>query len=195
LEELRNISIKEANTIKNDKKIDLIVYVAKAGFPIAFYMNEIFDVPMLGIAAQRKGNKLKQLLGPLVSLFPRIVRDTLITFELKSHVHKKDATRCVYFHESINEINANEISTILVVDDSVDTGNSMRIVYDKLRETFTKALIVSYSLNVWKQSKEVFVTDYCSFENTVIRTPMSKDSKEYSIFCDMYNKNSQNGYL
>ena len=70
LRELREISIAEAKKIKEQYPVDLIVYVAKAGFPIALYMNEVFNVKLLGIGAQRKGNSLKSKLGPLVAYCP-----------------------------------------------------------------------------------------------------------------------------
>lgn len=195
LEKLRKISIKEANKISKEQKIDLIIYVAKAGFPIATYMNEVFEVPLLGIGAQRKGNKLKQIVGPIMTFMPRFVRDILISFELKSKVHKQDTERHVVFHESLKEIKKEETRTILLIDDSVDTGHSMKRCCDVIQKEFPKAQIISYSLNVWEQSKEIFQTDYCSFADTVIRAPMSKDSKEYKKFCKMYDDETRNGYI
>ena len=194
LEKLRKISIKEAHKISKEQKIDLLIYVAKAGFPIAKYMNEVFEVPLLGIGAQRKGNKLKQIVGPIMTFMPRFVRDILISFELKSKVHKQDTERHVVFHESLKEVKKEEIRTILVIDDSVDTGHSMKRCCDVIQKEFPEAQIVSYSLNVWEQSKEIFQADYCSFVDTVIRAPMSKDSKEYKKFCKMYDDETRNGY-
>ena len=42
---------------------------------------------------------------------------------------------------------------------------------------------------------EMFDTNYCTYENTVIKAPMSKDSNEYNEFISMYNKMTMNGYL
>lgn len=195
LEKLKEVSIEAANKIASERKIDLIIYIAKAGFPIAFYMNEVFQCQLLGIGAQRKGNKMKQFLAPVISCMPRFVRDMLISIELKSKVHKKDIERHVEFHESIKKIDPQLIDTILVVDDSVDTGHSMVEVVKRVKEKFTGTEVVSYSLNVWKQSEELFKTDYLSYIDTVIRAPMSKDSKEYKVFCNMYEKETQNGYV
>lgn len=195
LKELRNLSIAEATKINNDFKVDLVVYVARAGLPIALYMNEIFKVDLLGIGAQRKGNSLKAKVGPLVAYCPRCIRDVLITIELKTKVHKRDIERNIKFHRSINNLSKKNYSNILIVDDSVDTGNSMKLVYEAVIEKFPKAKIKTYSLNVWDESKAIFNTDFFSYENTVIRAPMSKDSKEYKEFCRLYDKESKNGYL
>lgn len=195
LEKLREISVSEAQRIKNEYEIDLIIYVAKAGFPIAFFMNEIFNSTLLGINAQRKGNKIKKIIGPLIAFIPNFVRNFLISMELKSKVHKKDIERNVYFHESIKNIDIKSIKTIIVVDDSVDTGHSMKLCVEKIKEMFSGVDIITYSLNVWKQSFEVFETDFYTFEDTIIRAPMSKDSKEYKKFIDMYRKETNNGNL
>lgn len=195
LKELRKISLIEAKKIAEEYPTDLIVYVARAGLLIAFYMNEFFGVDLLGIGAQRKGNSLKSKLGPLVRYFPRFVRDLLITIELKTKVHKRDVRRNIAFHKSIERLEIDKYKKILIVDDSVDTGNSMRLVYEAVKEKFPNTDVKTYSLNVWEDSKQVFKIDYCSYENTVIRAPMSKDSKEYDEFCRLYEEISENGYI
>ena len=124
LEELRKISINAAEKIAEKEKIDLIIYVAKAGFPIALYMNEVFQVQLLGIRAQRKGNTIKNFVGPVLAHMPRLVRDILISIELKSKVHRVDVGRKVEFHAGINNLDIDSFNNILIVDDSVDTGNS-----------------------------------------------------------------------
>ena len=195
LKNLREESIKMANQIRLSNQIDLIVYVARAGLPIAVYMNEVFQVPLLGIGAQRKGNGLKSVVGPIISCLPRFIRYILISFELKSKIHKKDSDRNVEFHKFIKDINKNQYKNILLVDDSVDTGHSMKKCVDLITKEFPNSKIISYSLNVWTQSMELFSTDYYSYLDTIIKAPMSKDSKEYKTFCEMYENVTQNGYI
>lgn len=186
LETLRKVSIEAAKRIRKEHDIDLIVYVARAGLPIALYMNEVFDVQLLGIETQRKGNRLKTILGPLVSYMPRFVRNGLITIELKSKVHTANKNRNVGFCKSIEEIDTKKYKTILIADDSVDSGYSMKCVSHEVQKRFPQAAIVSYSLNVWDKSEGVFQIDFFSYRNTVIKAPMSKDSKEYKKFCKLY---------
>lgn len=195
LEKLREVCKQAAKDIKEKQEVDLLIYVARAGLPIAVYMNEIFNVKLLGIGAQRKGNSLKSKVGPLVAYCPRFIRNIFITIELKSKVHKKNTERHVEFHKSIEKLSIPDYKHILIVDDSVDTGNSMKLVSEIVQKTFEKAKVSTYSLNVWKQSKTVFKTDYCSYNDTVIRAPMSKDSREYGAFCIMYDKESKKDYI
>lgn len=195
LKKLRKISLEEAQIIKNQENVDLLIYVARAGLPIAVYMNEVFKKPLLGIGAQRKGNGLKSKLGPLFAHIPSFVRNILITIEMKSKVHKKDVERHVSFHPSLKDIDISQCKTILICEDSIDTGHSMKAVYQEVKRVFPKAKILTYALNVWKQSEELFLSDYHTYEDTVIRAPMSKDSKEYRAFLAMYDKETQNEYL
>lgn len=195
LKELRKISFAEATKIKKEYPVDLIIYVARAGLPIAVYMNEVFATKMLGIDAHRKGNALKSKMGPLVRHCPRFVRDLLITLELKTKVHKRNTERKIEFHKLIDVMDTSGYKNILIIDDSVDTGNSMKLVCEAVKEKFTDARIKTYSLNVWEDSIQVFKTDYSTYENTVIRAPMSKDSKEYNAFCKLYDIETQKGYI
>ncbi|MBR1930271.1 MAG: phosphoribosyltransferase [Lachnospiraceae bacterium] len=188
LEELRKISIKAACEITNDNSIDLIIYVARAGYPIALYMNEVMKCKMLGIGATRKGNKLKALLGPLVSGMPGFIRNSLIQLELTTKIHKKKRDRQVHFLEPIDESKHASVKNILIVDDSVDTGYSMRDVIRYVQQEFKDCKVITYALNVWDMSKEILTIDYCTYENTIIQAPMSKDSKEYNRFCALYEE-------
>lgn len=195
LESLREVSINAAKNIKEEVTIDLIIYVARAGLPIAIYMNEIFQAEILGIGAQRKGNKVKSFLGPIISRMPLFMRNFLISLELKTKVHKHDTERHVAFHESISNIRKSEYQNILIVDDSIDTGNSLVAVLNEVKKEFTTSQIYTYGLNVWDGSKELVKTDFCSYENTIIKAPMSKDSSEYKSFCEMYKKMTRDDYI
>lgn len=195
LEKLRTVSIEAAKKIQLNHHIDLILYVARAGLPIAVYMNEILKCQILGISAVRKGNYVKSMLGKFMSYFPVFIRNGLIAIELKSKVHKENSNRNVVFHDSLKNIDTEKIKTILIVDDSVDTGHSLNCVLEKVKVFFPDAIIKTYSLNVWEQSKELVIVDYYTYKNTIIKSPMSKDSKEYQKFCLMYDKTTDNGYI
>ena len=50
-------------------------------------------------------------------------------------------------------------------------------------------------LNVWDKSRCIINTDFALYKDTVIKTPMSKDSKEYKEFMKIYNSETDNGTL
>ena len=174
---------------------DLIVYVAKAGYLIGREMKNVFNVPLVGISATREGNDLKEVVGPFVSKLPNFVRNILISLELKSDTHSKNTERKIHYHEGLEKMKSQNIKSILVVDDSVDTGHSMKQVVDAISSLFGDVEIKIAGLNVWDKSRNIIDSDFALYKNTVIKTPMSKDSKEYKDFMKIYNSETNNGTL
>lgn len=184
-----------ANEIKKSYQPDLIVYVAKAGYLIGREMKDVFNVPLVGISATREGNALKEVVGPIVSRMPNFVRNILISLELKSDTHSKNTERQIHFHEGLDKLKSSNIQNILVVDDSVDTGHSMKQVVDAIHSLFGDVEIKIAGLNVWDKSRSIIDSDFALYKNTVIKSPMSKDSKEYKDFMRIYNSETNNGTL
>lgn len=174
---------------------DLLIYVAKAGYLVGKPMKKICNVPLVGISASRGGNSLKEFVGPLVSHLPNLIRNFLIFVELKSGTHQKNTERKIKYHEGLKAAKTRQIEKILVIDDSVDTGHSMKQVVNNIKELFPNADIKIAALNVWDKSEAIIHTDYALYRNTVIKAPMSKDSIEYKKFIDIYREETNNGYL
>lgn len=158
-------------------------------------MNNVFQCTLLGIEAVRRGGRIKSAVAGLVTYLPRFVRDILFTIEFKLRVHQKYSERHVKFHESVQDIDSKVIRSILLVDDSIDTGNSMKQAVEKVQDRFPLATIKIYALNVFKESRQLINADYNTYQDTIIRSPMSKDSKEYHAFCAIYAEKTENGYL
>lgn len=184
-----------AKEIQKSYQPDLIVYVAKAGYLIGREMKNVFNVPLVGISATREGNDLKEVVGPFVSKLPNFVRNILISLELKSDTHSKNTERKIHYHEGLEKMKSQNIKSILVVDDSVDTGHSMKQVVDAISSLFGHVEIKIAGLNVWDKSRNIIDSDFALYKNTVIKTPMSKDSKEYKDFMKIYNSETNNGTL
>ena len=184
-----------AKEIQKSYQPDLIVYVAKAGYLIGREMKDVFNVPLVGISATREGNALKEVIGPIISRMPNCVRNILISLELKSDTHSKNAERKIHYHEGLEKMKLQNIKSILVVDDSVDTGHSMKQVVDAISSLFGDVEIKIAGLNVWDKSRSIIDSDFALYKNTVIKSPMSKDSKEYKDFMRIYNSETNNGTL
>lgn len=193
IENLNRKTKKWAREILSEYSPDMIIYVAKAGFLIGKGFSETMECPMIGVETVReKGNGLKSQIAPLIGKLPLFVRNMLITIELKSGVHKKNDYRKVNMLDEISQLETTKINKILVVDDSIDTGNSILAVKDYISTIFRNAEIRVAGLNVWDMSKEKVFTDYALYKNTIIKAPMSKDSKEYDVFMKMYNNYRNN---
>lgn len=162
---------------------ELIIYIANAGYPIGKAMQEVFKVPMIGIEAKREGSEVKSKLGKIFSHIPSWVRNVLIYAELKSGVHKKKTERHIGWLDDYMPYQG--VTKILVVDDSIDTGHTIKQVQEEIRDKFCDADIRIAGLNVWDSSKDIIGTDFELYSNTIIKAPMSKDSKEYDEYMKM----------
>lgn len=176
-----------AEQLKMEYRPEMVIYVAKAGYVIGKVMSDVFEVSLIGISAVRKGNDLKNRLRPIIKLIPNWLRYFIINMELKSNIHKNKSERNVYFSSDLSIYDCSLIRDILVVDDSVDTGYSIKAIKEVIENQFPNAVIKIASLNVWDKSKEVINTDFALYRNTIIKAPMSKDSQEYDEFIELYN--------
>lgn len=195
LEELKNESKSFAERIKAVYMPDIIVYIAKGGFIIGKVFQNVFDVPLVGVDAVRQENKVKEALSSLLKRLPKSVLIFLRKIEVISGVHEKNEERNVKIHQSVSEVERDLIKKILIVDDSVDTGNSVKAVADEMEQLFPGAEIRIAALVVWDKSKGKINTDYFIYENSLLRSPMSKDSKEYKQFLEIYSKDTKEGYI
>ncbi|MCH6269414.1 phosphoribosyltransferase family protein, partial [Neobacillus citreus] len=120
---IRNICYDLSRQVKDSGfEPDIIIYVANGGIIIGQEMSNLLSKPYYGIKVARSGNSLKKNLSFLIRILPGKVKDILRTFELNSGLHSKASTR------EIKEVNTDlpiSVKKILVVDDSVDTGNTI----------------------------------------------------------------------
>lgn len=189
LKSLREESLKLAKKIEKNYTPDVVIYIARGGYLIGKEISDYFNVPCVGIHAERRGGGVKEILSPLLRILPRSIKRMLREIELKSDVHKVDKTRNIFLtYKILTLIKKNRrIKSALLVDDSVDTGYSMLQVKKKINSEFGNVLIRTAAINVWSKSTKICETDYYNYKNTIIMTPMSKDSKEYSEFERLYN--------
>lgn len=192
IEKLNNDCQKWALEIQKDYKADLIIYIAKGGYLIGKSFENVFNVPLIGIKTERRGNKVKDFFMPLIVKLPTLICNILREIELKTNIHNKCKNRKVVIdYDSINKINKKEIDKILIVDDSVDTGYSMKFVCDEIKKIFVNSKVKLAAINIWSDSEKVINIDYFMYKDVIIRTPMSKDSKEYDTFLKLYNERKE----
>lgn len=183
-----------ARKIQLEYQPDIIIYVARGSYLIGKSLVKVFEVPLVAVGAQRRGNDFKELISPILSILPRSLCNMLRKLELKSDVHVEKSERHIEFLDDISLLELSSIKKLLIVDDSVDTGRSMLAVRDLVKLKFSNCEIKTASLNVMSKSKDVIKIDYTIYEDKILRTPMSKDSKEYRHFIKLY-KNRNNDYI
>lgn len=102
----------------------LIVYVERAGRGVAEQLSVRYQVPSHGVEASRLLGGVKRRMAWLLARLPRSVVDLLRSAEIRSGVHQRFSNRRVRGCEGV----ALAHHRILVVDDAVDSGETMRQV-------------------------------------------------------------------
>ena len=148
IESLHGECVLWAKEISIDFQPDLIVYIAKGGYLIGKAFQEVFNCRIAGVNAERSGNKLKEFLTPVLSHLPKKFLNIARSVEMRSGVHSQHSERSVLFHDC-DEVDTDTVEKILIVDDAVDTGYSLKAVAEKVREKYPNAEIKLAALNVW----------------------------------------------
>lgn len=163
-----------------------MVFIAKGSYIIGDVISKYFNVPLIEIHAVREGNKLKNLVSPVLKLIPKSVKNYLRKKELQSGVHNKNSERRVYLEKGKDKLE--DAENILVVDDSVDTGHTAKQVCDYILRHYENKIVRFASLNVFEDSERVFKVHYSLYRNHIMIGPWSKDSKEYRQFVKRYEQ-------
>ena len=187
LKSLEEVSLKLAKKINEDFDYDLVIFIAKGSYLIGKTIADYKNVPLLEIKAVRQGNSLKNKLKNVLKILPKPVKKVLRNIEVKSDVHTKNVSRKI---ES-NEKNWNKYldkKRIVLVDDSVDTGNSMKQCAQTIKKYFKDSEVKIVALNFLEKSKQVIDVDFALYNDKLLEGPWSNDSKENGQFIIEYSK-------
>lgn len=184
MREIKDISNSWASEIAQSYQPDCVVFVAKAGFLIGRELANSFGSPLVGISAARSGNEAKKKLSNLAMLLPERVKDAARIIEIKMKVHNKNTGRQVIWIEG--DTSVKNAARILIVDDSIDTGNTIKAVKSVVHKSAPNAIIKIAALNVWREAEGFTATDFYKYTDTILKTPMSNDSREHQAFLREY---------
>lgn len=183
---IKNVEEKTQELFDNISKeydYDMVVFIAKGSYLIGKTFSDLKNVPLLEIYASRKGGKLKKILKYVVKFIPKKILIKLREKEMKSDYHEKNNQRKVTFNEKKYELLKNK-KRILLVDDSIDSGNSIKLTYDTLKKYFVNSEIKIAVFNL--MNKSTIKSDFCLYHDTMISGPWSNDSKEYDQHLKLY---------
>ncbi|WP_338587249.1 phosphoribosyltransferase [Clostridium baratii] len=191
LESSKEQSKKLAEKIYESYKYDLVIFIAKGSYTIGREIADYNDVELIEIRATRKGNFLKEKLKNVLNILPKNIKDILRNIELNSNIHSKMSERKIIYDESVWE-KFSDRKKIILVDDSVDTGHSMKQCKESIEKFFKNSDVKLASLNVFSKSEEVIKIDYYLYKDKLCKGPWSNDSKENNKFIKLYKKYKEN---
>ena len=99
IEDVRKETKKLYDRIIKKYNYDLVIFVAKGSYLIGEELSRLNNTPLLEIFAVRKGNKIKQILKPIIKFVPRSIRIEMREKEMKSDYHEKYNDRKVKLDE------------------------------------------------------------------------------------------------
>ncbi len=173
-----------AQEITKTYKPDLVVFVADSGFIVAKAVAEELDLPLKYVKAVRSGNKAKDKTNSFSKYIPQKLVEIIISSPLKFYLHKKKKERNVEIPDSlVRTINGGK-TRILLVDDAVDTGWTIKQVVESLNNEFANIEIRTAAYSVAEYSLDVVKIDYYRFWNNLVLTATSRKSAEYVQFKD-----------
>ena len=181
---LEDFSVQLFKKIQKEFKPEAILFVAKGGYLLGSALAKKFNCSLIEIEAQRPEGKIKKILLKSVKLIPRKLRFKLREIELKLGNYNKNKDRNVKISE-LNIEKLKKIENILIVDDSIDTGNTVDEIlkYLKLINNFNIKIL---ALNVFDEGLKKINVDFWIYKNTMIVGSWSKDSKNYKEFMKEY---------
>lgn len=186
LKDVENRSIELYDKISLSYKFDLVIFIAKGSYTIGKKISELANCPLLEIKASRKGNKLKKMMSPFLKLIPKKIKMYLRNKEVKSNLHDKNTERnVIYDREWWSKYK--DSKNIILVDDSVDTGYSIKACKDEVERFFPNSNIKVAVFNYFEKSVDIIKVDYYIFKETMMNGPWSNDSRYHSSFIKEYD--------
>jgi len=184
LAELGNYSRKLALKIKESGYVPThVLCVERAGLLVGYEVANFFECTMSGIYSSRSGHSLKSKAKIILRYLPRSVTHLLRNIEFKSKVHEIKKDRHVYIESQFPPKGKN----LLLVDDAIDTGYSLKAVLDFMETQGYNRQHIKIAVLTTTLNNPVCRPDISLFDQVSFAFPWSYDSKEYDRTWKLYD--------
>lgn len=160
-----------------DFKPDLVVGIKNGGSYVLDEYKKIADINVAyrEVELQRPSTRKfkSQKLKAILKYTPYSILNGLRRQEYKKLIGYKPIVEKVEISEYFSDLSA---SSILVLDDALDTGSTMISVINALKKKFPETTIKS-AVIVWTNLATDFSPDYYYLTNVLVRFPWSLDYK------------------
>lgn len=166
---------------------DCILYIERAGRIPGVLLARRLGCVAVPATASRTGRSLKTRFRHLLRLLPTSAKNLLRRLELAVGVQESSPQRNVSIPKRILEF-----ERILIVDDAIDTGQSVLQVKAAVEALHTspppsiKVAVITTTASRGRES--VLQPDFALFRRTIVHFPWSSDSPEYDEFLRLYDQ-------
>ena len=185
--ELREKSNQLAQLVAADWRPDTRAYLAKGGYIIGLEMSRALEAELMEFSARRSGDDAKNAIAGFLLRCPKTLKRLLRGLEIRFRLRKgceinrqKDIYRTRRFPDP------KKAEKILIVDDSADTGASLKSAMELAKRDFPSADIKIAVINTFDEARKQIRIDWYLYENCLLGTPASKDNPEYKTFLAIY---------
>lgn len=152
---------------------EIAIAIPRAGIWMQEAAWQDFPLTPISLIRQPKGN-LKKRLSFIIRSLPLAIRDRLRIWEAKRLIKRQ--THMSNTGIVLPEMPQN-VKNILLLDDAVDSGATLKAIVDKIRSTYPTADIRTAVITITSPDA-VFMPDYYIYNDlTLIRTQWSIDMK------------------
>lgn len=185
LSKLKEYSIMLAQKVGESGYIpEHVLYLERVGLFPGCEIAKYFGCTISGIAASRSGTSVKSRLKIVLRYLPRSVTHFLRNLEIKSNIHGINKERNVYVEGEMPP----KGKKLLVVDDALDTGYSLKAAVDFLMTQGYAVDNIMTAVITTTQENPVWCPDISLFDQVIFAFPWSYDSKEYDQTWTLYEK-------
>ena len=167
---------------------DLLVFVAKSGYLFAKPLSDYFQCPMVDILVSRPASGTKDFLKGIIKIIPQKIIDGILGSKWMYLFHEKNDKRDMVLTERFNRAIVQPYENILIVDDSVDTGWTAKMVKEAVKNKKCDSVVKLASYCVISASEKRLKTDFVRYTDTIVLTGTSRKSKEYEVFLAEYGE-------
>jgi hypoxanthine phosphoribosyltransferase len=175
--------------VKQNYSPDLIIGIRSGGYLVALKMLECSTfsrIHLVGAKKQRNSTRKKTDKNYLMAILKhipyvildclRIVEHIMLTNYLFCNCNRCGSMPVIWDNDCKIFIHNSQDSNILIVDDAIDTGNTLLCVLEEVKKLCPNATVKTAVLTV-TTNKPLVVPDYCLFYHQLIRFPWSYDAK------------------
>ncbi len=185
IESCHCLGLSVSKSFQPDIVIGVLTGGGYVGREVSKYLNRSKEHIYAEVHVQRKDTKKKGkgLVHKILQTLPYFLLNWLRMAEMHYEVIKAKKGNpkregVISFSDEVVEcLNSNAYSKVLIVDDAIDTGATLKLVKDKIIETYPEAIVRIAVITV-TSNYPLIDADYCIFhDRTLVRFPWSNDVK------------------